>query len=174
MNKFKGNFRWIIVLTALIMLVVGSIWITVYAILPPDIEEVEECFQEDKVDLAFVVEYLRGADYEYISINKSELEEGLIFTGAGTRYQKIENASVIEVLDRLLSWGGYNRITKSNQTIIFEKWDWFEMDRGIAYPLCEENQPVVEFLIKAEPLSESGWYYYEADYEEYRNLHELW
>ena len=30
---------------------------------------------------------------------------------------------------------------------------------------------MVEFLVKYEPLSEDGWYYYEADYEEYRQLH---
>ena len=174
MNWLRKNYGWIIALILIIAVVVGPIWIAMDAIVPPDQEEMEEYFQEDKEDLALAVEYLCGMDYGYISIDQSKLEDGVMFTGAGTQYQTIENTSALEVLERLLGWGGYNCITKRDQTIVFEKWDFTEMDRGIAYSVREGNRPVVQYLIKAEPLSESGWYYYEADYGEYRNLHELW
>lgn len=178
MKKYQKKLKeWLLLLlmaAACIAVLVGPIWLAVAAILPPDQAEMEECFQEDAADLKLVARYLSGLDYSYISIDEDRLEEGLMLTDAGIQYQKIENASAMEALDRLLGWGDYNCVTKSEQTIVFEKWDCAGKDRGIAYTIREETKPMVQFLIHSEPLSESGWYYYEACYEEYRTRNELW
>ena len=38
---------------------------------------------------------------------------------------------------------------------------------GIAYSINEE-EPTIEYLTNLVPLSEAGWYFYEADYNEWR------
>ena len=63
----------------------------------------------------------------------------------------------------------YEKIEKSDNTVYFRKWSFLQQERGIAFNTNEENSLSVEYLIKSEPLSEPGWYFYEADYEEYRN-----
>ena len=40
--------------------------------------------------------------------------------------------------------------------------------RGIAYSINKTDKPVIEFLTELEQLSENGWYYYKADYNEWR------
>ena len=65
----------------------------------------------------------------------------------------------------------YVSVGKKDDTVYFEICWLFEKVRGIAVPINKDQKPMVEFLVKYEPLSEDGWYYYEADYEEYRQLH---
>lgn len=174
MNSSKKKLHKTLLVLGVIVLLVVLVWIAVNAILPPDQKAMEKCFQEDRSDLALAADYLSRIDYGYVVIDESGLDENVMFTGADTRYQNMNDPSFTAVLNRLLGWGGYNRITKSDGTIVFEKWGFGDMDRGIAYPITEGTRPNVEFLIKAEPLSENGWYYYEADYEQYRIQNQLW
>lgn len=168
MRKFKKSINWILMVTLVIFFVVGIVWITTSALIPPDKEKMEKCFQQDKDDLTVIANYFISLDYSYVSVDKSSIENGVMFTGASTRYQKIDDKTALESLNRILSNRKYIVVGKSNNTVFFEKWRFLEKDRGIAVSVNKEDSPLVEFLIKSEPLSEIGWYYYEADYEEYR------
>ena len=44
----------------------------------------------------------------------------------------------------------------------------FEEERGIAYSINNESLPTVLYLTDVELLSENNWFYYEADYNEWR------
>ena len=92
-----------------------------------------------------------------------------MFTGAYTRDKEIEDEAVIKSLNRIFGKRGYRVIGKNDNTIFFQEWAFLEKNRGIAYSINGEDKPVVEFLIKLEALSEDGWFYYEANYEEFRN-----
>ena len=90
-----------------------------------------------------------------------------MFTGAYSRDQDINDKFVLESICSLLN-GKYIVIGKNDDTIYFEKWRFFEKDRGIAVQLNDDTPINIEFLVKVEKLSEKGWYYYEADYEKDR------
>lgn len=169
MGKFSKSICWILIVTLSIAFVVGSVWIIISSLIPPDKEKMEKCFQQDKDDLSIIVDYLSNLDYLYVSIDKSSIENGVMFTGANTHYQKIENETVLKSLNRMLKNKKYKVIGKNDNTVFFQKWRLLEKDRGIAVSINKEEPPLVEFLINSETLSEFGWYYYEADYETYRN-----
>ena len=169
MRNYIKSIKVILVVVLSIVLFMGIIWIIVSSLIPPDKEKIEKCLQQDKDDISVIADYLSNLDYAYISIDKSNLENGVMFTGATARYQEIDDKTVIESLNRLLNTRKYIVIGKSDNTVFFQKWRFLEKDRGIAVPVNKEEPPLVEFLIKSEPLSENGWYYYEADYEEHRN-----
>lgn len=168
MKKINKIIKWILIVALLLAVVVGIVWFSISSLVPPDKAKMQKCFQRDQKDLSIVVNYLSNLDYAFVSIDKSNIEDEVMFTGANTSYQKIEDTAVLKSLNRLLKTKKYIRVGKNDNTVYFEKWRFIEKDRGIAVPVNKENQPVVEFLIKSEPLSEIGWYYYEADYEEYR------
>ena len=92
-----------------------------------------------------------------------------MFTGAKTRDKEIEGEAVIKTMNRLVRKRGYRVIGRNDNTIFFRKWDFFEKERGIAFSINGEDPPQIEFLVKLEALSEQSWFYYEADYEEFRN-----
>lgn len=164
----KDNIRFVITVISIIV-AVGLIWIAILSLVPPDRDKVEKYFERDKADFAIITEYIINTGYSYISINKSNIEKGMMFTGADTRNKKIEDEMVVKALDRLLKKRGYHVIGKNDNTVFFQKWAMLEEDRGIAYSINGEDKPSIEFLTKLEPLSENGWYYYEADYNKWRN-----
>ena len=169
MRKFNKSINWILIVALSIAFVVGIVWITTSSLIPPDKEKMEKYFQQDKDNLSVITDYLSNLDYSYVSIDKSSIENGVMFTGANTHYQKIDDKTVLESLNRIFNNRKYIVVGKSNNTVFFQKWSFLEKDRGIAVSVNKEEPPLVEFLIKSEPLSKIGWYYYEADYEEYRN-----
>ena len=138
-------------------------------IIPPDKEKMEKCFQQDKANLRVIIDYLSNLEYSYVSIDKFSVENGVMFTGADSRYQKIDDKTTLECLNRLLNNKKYIVIGKSYNTIFFQKWRFLEKDRGIAVSVNKGELPVVEFMVESEMLSETGWYYYASDYEEFRN-----
>ena len=169
MKKINKNIICLFVIVFLIIFISSVVWILISSIIPPDKEKMEKCFQTDKDDLIIVADYLRDLNYSYVSIDESDINNGVMFTGAYTRHQKIEDATVLECLNNLLNSGNYSVVGKSEGTVFFQKWRFREKDRGIAVPINKGELPIIEFLIRSEMLSENGWYYYEADYEEYRN-----
>ncbi len=168
MKKRKNYNIGIFIVVFLIIVLLAMTWIAISLIAAPDENKMEEYFKQDKTDLVLITEYFVNSDYQYIYINKSHLNKGTMFTGANTRDIKIEDSSVIKALNRLLKKRGYNIIGKDNNTIYFEKWFMFEESRGITYSINEANKPIIEFLTKVKPFFEDGWYYYEADYNEWR------
>ena len=169
MRKFNKNIKWMLILVLSIAFILSSVWTTISFLFPPNKVKIERHLQRDKYDLKIVADYLKELDYPYVTIDKSGVKNGQMFTGASTGYQKIDNKTVIKSLKRLLKNRKYKIIGKNYNTIFFQKWRFLEKDRGIAVMVDEEKPIFVEFLIKSEPLSETGWYYYESDYEEYRN-----
>ena len=163
----KENIGWVIAIASIAVLV-GLIWIAISSLTPPNMDKMEKYFNKDKADIVLVTDYFIESGYSEISINKLNYKKGFMFTSAN-RMAEIEDEAVAKVIERLYKKRGYKVIGRYGNTIFFEKWAFLERDRGIAYSINGEDKPVLEFLVKLEPLSEDGWYYYEADYEEYRN-----
>ena len=166
-KNLKDNIIFVIT-SIIIIVIVGFIWIFILSITPPDKEKMDSYFERDKSDFAIITEYFINSGYSYINIDKSNIKKSTMFTGANTYDKRIEDDAVIKSLNRLFEKQGYHVIGRNDNTVFFQKWSFLEKDRGIAYSINGKDKPVVEFLIKLETLSENGWYYYEADYNEYR------
>ena len=152
-----------------IAVVLGFIWIWLSSLKAPDQDAMEKIFKRDNSDIVLITDFLLDADYPLISIRGSDFKGGMMFTGANTRNVKIEDDAVVKALNRLFQKQGYREIGKNDNTIYFQKWAMFEENRGIAYSVHKEDKPAIEFLTELERLSENGWYYYKADYNEWRN-----
>ncbi len=157
----------IIVVLALAV-IAGLVSFTIYTLNPPDENRMKTYFIQDYDDIITVAEYLNNSFYSSVYISKSNIIKGQMFTGINTRHVKIEDKEISKVLQRLMIKRGYRYIGKSDNTIRFTQWAFGDEERGIAYSVNAEEKPTVQYLTKLEPLSEAGWYYYEADYNVWR------
>ncbi len=83
------------------------------------------------------------------SIRDADAKERMLFTRANTHDVKVENEAAVKAMNRLLKI----RIScnwENDTTIYFQNWAMLEEDRGIAYSLQEEDQPVLAFLTEFE------------------------
>ena len=166
--------RTIIILSVSIMIslaiLAGLIWGAAEFFSPPNKSKAERTFEQDKTDILLITEYLINSDYAEIFINKARIAQqtGTMFTGIETRDVKIEDEAVVNAID-WLGKRGYSIMDKTENTIYFQRWTRFkDFGSGIAYSINGKDEPELQFLTKLEPLSEDGWYYYEADYNEWR------
>jgi len=169
MIKLSKIIKWILIIVLILASIFGILWITISSLIPPDKEKMEKYFQRDKNDLTVIANYLSSLEFPFVTISKDNIKDGVIFTGAYTGFQKITDEAILDTISKILNNKKYKLIGKSHNTVYFQKWSFAGADCGIATPLDEEKLPYVEFLIKSEPLSERGWYYYDADYETSRN-----
>ncbi len=169
MKKINKRICLAIAVALSIAFVTSLVWILTIQLSAPDKEKIENYFQRDKDDLMIVADYLSHLDYSYVLIDKSGVSDGIMFTGASTRNQKICDDNALESLNSILNSKAYITVEKNGNTICFLRWSFLEQERGIAVSVDKVENLSVEFLVESEPLSKIGWYYYEADYEVYRN-----
>ena len=158
-----------LILFFVVFTIVGLIGYILFNIIPPNNKIIEKHFELDKANLDIVVDFLINAEYNEIYINRFNFNEDKMFTGVETKDEKINDETVLKSLKYLFDYRGYMRIGKSGNTIYFDKWMFGEETRGLAYSINDTDEPIVEFLTNLEPLSENQWFYFEADYNEWRS-----
>ena len=127
----------------------------------PAVDRAEVDFQRHKTDVLTVTSYLSGHASDYIVIYGTD---GYYY---GSWTGKIEEESVIDALRQLFEKHGYLEVTKINGTISFLKGpqsSYFEC--GFAYAIENGDKPKVLNATLMEPVSSSGWYYYEVNFTE--------
>ncbi len=160
------KIRAIMILSVLIAVVAG---LMCGCMSPPGKNKMEKYFKRDQEDIFLITDYLVNSTYSEIFINGFNPENAMMFTGIESRYVKVDDDAVVEAINRLFKEQGYSVIDKTGNTIYFQKWiRSADFGSGIAYSINGEDEPVLQFLTKIESLSEDDWYYYEADYNEWR------
>lgn len=167
-KAIKNNIGFIMAIV-FVTVVVSCIWNAIYSLKPPDKDDTEKYFDQEKNDLFLVTEYLTKLEWSEIYINKSDFRKNILYIGVAANEVKIDEEEVATAIVRLVKKRNYKVIKKNGNTIYFEKWFFGEECRGIAYSINRKDKPVIEYLTELEPLSENGWYYYEADYNEWRS-----
>jgi len=120
----------------------------------------EYLLNENKNDIFVVAEFLKNSEHKYIFIYDSS---GSMYVGYTV---KIEDEAVIEALENLFD-KNYKSIEKNENTIHFLRWTrLMNYGSGIAYSINGIDEPFLPHLTKIVPLSETGWYYYEENYNE--------
>lgn len=132
-------------------------------------------FNFDQKSLLLITEYLK--DEPELTIHTFDK---IINFYSGTDVtevplNKIENQAVKKAIQYLFNVRGYYYIERNDNSIIFTKRAWGDFRTGLVY-LVDENADLeseVEYLTLSEPLSDSGWYYWESDYQKWKSIH-LW
>ena len=136
---------------------------------PPGKGQAQEWMDDMQQDLNTVAQYLKEYPYPDILIDEEEQADGAMNLLL-SQIVAIDNDEVVKAIDRLFAYG-FTRISKDEEDncIEFLKHTAFsDRSAGLAYSVDGENAPILQYLTKLEPLSQEGWYYYEADYNEWR------
>ncbi len=146
-------------LCCLIIVVVKSLSVEGTLFFRGNYESVSKIFEKDKEQLFVVSKYFEYSDYETIYIPSSMKSGTMSIEGVHKSIQEPEIVYAIEELKNK----GYSVIGKNGNTIFFQRSSNLDSGLGIAYSI-NRKELQLEFLTKCEPLLEDGWYYYEEDY----------
>lgn len=134
----------------------------------PTAESVEEKFFENYDDIQMVVDFMLNTGYGDVYIDSAD---GTMFADLET--MTISDETVNNSVERLIrgqpgSEGQYYGFYKISHTIEILQWKYMEVGCGIAYTTSETLLPKIQYCTELVPLAEAGWYYYVADYNEWR------
>lgn len=154
----------IAVILVILIITIGSITIDGdFFNFPIGKEKMESIFIQDQKRLTTVTNFLANSDYDNVYIPDTMEDGEMSIDGTSV---KINDVEVVEAINTLKKQR-YNVIEKDGNTIYFQRWSNLDKGRGIVYSI-NDNEPILQFLTKIEPLPEPHWYYYEEDYNEWR------
>ena len=136
----------------------------------PPIEQFEKTFLEYESDFSAVSSYLVNIQAEWALIENDTGEIIIDFNDS-----KINDSLALESIQHLWKTGCFSiYMNRADNSIRFELWKTGmvgDADAGLLYTVeNEENKlPTTQYLTELRPLQADFWYYYIADYEEYRN-----
>ena len=85
---------------------------------------------------------------------------------------EFQSSEMEQIVEKLKS-KGYYYITKRENVVIFDVWRKsfdVEFEAGFVYSIDGSGDlSEIAYLTYQYPLSKQNWYYYEADYNEWRN-----
>ena len=156
-----------------VVLVLSMIFYSFFPGAWQDIDEAEKNFQKHKVLFILVKDFLVASEYRNVHILRSQERGTMSVNIPGNNAVHIDNEDVAEAVYLLLHRHGYSSISKKGNYIDFVRVQTYNtIYYGIVYSSdgSVPDDSAVQFLTSIEPLTEKGWYYYEARYNEYRQL----
>jgi len=136
----------------------------------PSYGKAEKMFAEDYEALSSVASCFTELEYESIYI-PTNIEAGMMSVDGA--YIKIEDTDILRAIATLMG-RGYDVMGKGGNAVHFQRWSMLENGSGIAYSIdgtiiTDGDRSGLNYLTRLKPLSEPGWYYYEEDYNKWRN-----
>lgn len=131
----------------------------------PDLATAQDKYNQNAESMKIVTDYLLSLPYECASIDEPN---GTFFSDF--EWRSIDDEDVCAAI-KLLWESEISSIIKSEEmnAVSFDIWSSFqEVSCGVAFSIDGTGTPSVEFMTQIEPLSAPGWYYYVADYNEWR------
>ena len=137
-----------------------------YGFDPPREEEIESFVTEHFDEISIINNYLLELGNIDVSISNGK---GSVYIGREEK--KIEDTTTKDIV-RWLWRNGCKKIYKDckNNAVVYKMWKrtYDEADCGFVYAIDSGKLPEAEFQTELIPLSEEGWYYYLAEYNEWR------
>ena len=117
---------------------------------------------------------IQGVDYIYAEDGKMGMwyvnnkgSEGDEYIGE----MPIDNEDIVKELTEMFRKHKYQVIDKDGNTIYIQMWSNLDAGSGIAYTV-DGVKPQIQFLTKLEKLDKENWYYYEADFNKWKQENE--
>lgn len=152
--------KHIIAVAVAVIVAVGT-WLLIDSLSATNEEKVQDYLNDDKAQLERVAESMLDSPYTGICLVD---DSGYDYE---TNIKVVQNSADLTAVKYLLDEHGYQEIRRTGNTVRFVKWTRMaDFESGICY--VHDGTPNIEFLTAAKPLSVNGWYYYEADYNEWR------
>ena len=136
---------------------------------PQNDDEIDTAFEQDYVLIDYVTEYLLSLKEPWVDIDCKRITIRHVgVSGKDMEFQSFGIEPVIaELADR-----GYKHIEKKDNVVIFDIWRksfHSEFESGFVYSIDDtDNLSSIEYLTYQRSLPKEKWYYYEADYNEWR------
>ncbi len=150
------------VLIVVVLIIIGLVaWLCIDALSTPKEEKAAKYLENDKAHLEQVAEHLSNSGLtDFCLIDDSGYD-------SATNRKIVRDTAVLNEVEYLFDKHGYKEIRKEGATVRFVRWTYIGgFEAGICY--APDSRPQIEFLTATKPLSVKGWYYYEADYNEWR------
>ena len=129
------------------------------------IEEAEAALRKNFELFDFVKNYLAHVEYRRIII--VGLMSDMSVSNSGR--VSISDADVVNAIVALRA-RGFRAIFRSESAVVFQRSTrGRHFSNGLAYSIAG-NEPELLFLTTLVPLDVNGWFYYEEDFREFRNL----
>lgn len=127
-------------------------------------ETAQQKLNEDYGDISVVLTFLMQFENEDIYINDTS---GKMLVDLTTKH--IENKQVNNAVNNLLKKKGYIDIAKHGHSIYFTQQAGIgNVDYGVAYSIDGSGKLDIPFLTELVALDKPNWYYFVADYEQWR------
>lgn len=136
--------------------------------LPENDNDVDTAFEQDYALIDEATSHLLVLEESRVRIKCQQKE----ITGELGEPMEFQSSEMEEIVEKLKS-KGYYCITKRENVVIFEVWRKsfdVEFEAGFVYSIDGSGDlSEIAYLTYQNPLSKQNWYYYEADYNEWRN-----
>lgn len=170
MKGIRKIVLWVIGILVLMIIIVIVVFKMIF---PPLLskEATEKDFIKNQKNIMIVTDFLINSKYSGISINVSE-GDNTMFASLNEETLgkdiKIEDKQVTDAIHILVTRKGYGAIEKDGNTIHFQRSTRFtDFSSGVAYSI-DGTEPKLQYLTLFEPLPNENWYYYEEDFNLYR------
>jgi uncharacterized membrane protein len=156
----------LIIALVVIAVIITGVVVFLRTVLPTALSQkaTEKDFLKNYERILIVTNYLVNAEYEDMYISKTGDNKTVFANGYG--HIAISDSQVIEAMSALFE-NGYSVIAKNNNTSYFQRSSTLDFGSGVAYS-TDSSEPYLQFLTKLEPLSKPNWYYYEEDFNVWR------
>ncbi|WP_405356393.1 hypothetical protein [Ruminococcus sp.] len=151
---------------------------------PPTVERMKESFSEHEADFQAIADYLIMTCADLPDFKSATIKDGKItqyrLDPDGVQLNKTETSvadSPIADNCKRLKQAGCKDIgmcisgKETQNAVCFTMWsrDIKQAECGIAYSVNGTDPPVIQFKTELSPIAKDRWYYFLADYEEWRN-----
>jgi hypothetical protein len=166
----RQKIRFIVWGSIALAIAVVVLMYDVYTAPNPGFEKAERYFNRNKELFIPVKKFLAESEHEAISIAPHSGSWRMFVNQGNPPYANIRDEVAIEAV-RQLQRKGYISIDKTRGVISFGgQVGSLEFLTGFAYSINGSipDDSSIQFLTRIKPLTEDGWFYFEANYKEYR------
>ncbi len=164
-TKHRRFYGLIFLAVAVLAINIPGMIIGGFSYIFKDYDDVKKEYETSKNELNIVCEYLESIDSSNIFIQKSTGDGMMSNNGLDVPIDDTTAARAIEQLQER----GYSVIAKSGSTIHFQIWSNLDNGMGLAYT-TDGNEPNLQFLTDYSVIV-GNWYYYEENYNLWRQQH---
>jgi hypothetical protein len=133
-------------------------------------ETIEKEFRENYDLFNSVMDHIKEVEYRSVLL-VFEMKR------SGSFMKSISDSGHLLISDRQVSDAvgalrkrGYSSAKKMENCISFVRWSGKDVGKGIAFSVdgSVPSESAISFLTKTKPMTDDGWFYYEADFNKWR------
>lgn len=141
-------------------------------------KKVEQEFHKNYETILEITSYIENTGFETVNLQATDYiyDDGnygtwYVKNGDVEGVENIENRYFIDTISELFNKRKYQVIAKNGNTIYFQLWANLDEARGVAYSI-DGSEPTLQFLTKSKKMDKENWYYYEENFNEWKQLNE--